>query len=908
MPTIVFKPAARANYTVAHRPGSAIRLIVVHVTESSAIGAISWFRNPRAQASANYVVGQDGSITQMVRDSDIAWHAGNWAINRESIGIEHAGYTYVAGSFTDAEYRASAQLVAYEMRAHVLPIDRKHIIGHSEVPDPNHSGQYGGFAHHTDPGPHWNWPLYISYVAAYARGNTPPPHFEPAPVATPKPAKPPKITGQVGKAGKVQVSSSGLANGQTVTGYVQWSAKVSNADVSRVDFLIDGHLRWTEHRVPFSFGGDGGAWDTLLETNGVHVLTMRVVPKKGAATGQSLRVVVLNSPFAITAAGLTNGQTLSGPVRWEAVPSGGAVDHVDFFVDGRLQHTENQAPYVFNGDGATWNTALVANGPHTLTMRAVAVDGRTAESSLTIVVANAAPAAPPRPTPKPKPISIVQTGLAANVNGLVHWEAKVSGGAPDAVEFWIDGVRRWVETSAPYDFNGDGGRWDTTKEQPGAHVLLVRAVRSDGYIYDWQSYTVNVQSAVPLSSAPPAPTTMAVASSIADGSTVHGPLAWTATVTGATPDRVEFWIDGRLRHTETEAPYEFGTWDTTQEQNGAHTLRIRAVLHRTSVDATATVLVANTVPALTIAMQSLHDGATLSGSLNWVVTTAGPTPDRVEYWIDGQLRHTETSSPYEFQLNTASYADGTHQLVVKAIAGVQTATATLSVTIHNGVAPLAIVTQTVRDGATLSGSLNWIVTTSGPTPDRVEYWIDGQLRHTETSSPYEFQLNTTAYSDGAHQLLVKAISGSQTARATLTVTVHNAATTTTTTTTATTTTATTTTTTTSSTTTPTTATTTNPATTTTPAPPAVFAIASQTLTDGQHVSGTVNWGVDVTGAVRRVEFSIDGRQVYVDRSGPYGGSLDTRQLSNGSHTLSVRAVGRGDASATATITVVVQNP
>ena len=63
MPTIVFKPASRANYTVAHRPSSAIRLIVIHVTESAAIGAISWFQNPKAQASANYVVGQDGLIT-----------------------------------------------------------------------------------------------------------------------------------------------------------------------------------------------------------------------------------------------------------------------------------------------------------------------------------------------------------------------------------------------------------------------------------------------------------------------------------------------------------------------------------------------------------------------------------------------------------------------------------------------------------------------------------------------------------------------------------------------------------------------------------------------------------------------------------------------------------------------------
>src|SRR3954469_4402403 len=110
VPTVHFLAAAPANYTVAHRPAASIRLIVIHVTESSAASAETWFRNPKAQASANYVVGQNGSITQMVRDSDIAWHAGNWLTNRQSIGIEHAGYTYRKGTFTDPEYRASARL------------------------------------------------------------------------------------------------------------------------------------------------------------------------------------------------------------------------------------------------------------------------------------------------------------------------------------------------------------------------------------------------------------------------------------------------------------------------------------------------------------------------------------------------------------------------------------------------------------------------------------------------------------------------------------------------------------------------------------------------------------------------------------------------------------------------------
>ena len=38
-----------------------------------------------------------------------------------------------------------------------MPIDRKHLIGHADVPDGR--GGRGGSSHHTDPGPHWNWAL-----------------------------------------------------------------------------------------------------------------------------------------------------------------------------------------------------------------------------------------------------------------------------------------------------------------------------------------------------------------------------------------------------------------------------------------------------------------------------------------------------------------------------------------------------------------------------------------------------------------------------------------------------------------------------------------------------------------------------------------------------------------------------
>ncbi|MCC5581963.1 N-acetylmuramoyl-L-alanine amidase [Microtetraspora sp. AC03309] len=155
-------PASSSNYTASSRPSSyAIDRVVIHVTQGSYAGSISWFQNASAQVSAHYVVkSSNGEITQMVREKDVAWHAGNWTYNTRSIGIEHEGYISDASWFTDAMYRASAALTRAICDKYGIPKDRAHIIGHNEVPG----------ATHTDPGSYWNWNTYMNYVTG---GGTP---------------------------------------------------------------------------------------------------------------------------------------------------------------------------------------------------------------------------------------------------------------------------------------------------------------------------------------------------------------------------------------------------------------------------------------------------------------------------------------------------------------------------------------------------------------------------------------------------------------------------------------------------------------------------------------------------------------------------------------------------------------
>lgn len=103
---------------VSNRNNERIRLIVIHDTEGSYEGAISWFAQTRSEVSAHLVMRNDGAeVTQMAPLSEKAWHA--CAFNSVSIGIEGAGQS--AQGFGEAWWRSMATIVAWLLRRYALP-------------------------------------------------------------------------------------------------------------------------------------------------------------------------------------------------------------------------------------------------------------------------------------------------------------------------------------------------------------------------------------------------------------------------------------------------------------------------------------------------------------------------------------------------------------------------------------------------------------------------------------------------------------------------------------------------------------------------------------------------------------------------------------------------------------------
>lgn len=164
------------NYS--SRGGSAIREAVIHTTEGNYSGAISWLRNPASQASAHYVVrSSDGQVTQLVRESNKAWHARDH--NPYSLGIEHEAFVSNSSWYTSAMYNASAGIVrmfcarysgitcssAYKgasSSGHMVLGDSVDIKGHQHL-----SGN-----DHNDPGKYWNWVNYYGLINPGSSGGT----------------------------------------------------------------------------------------------------------------------------------------------------------------------------------------------------------------------------------------------------------------------------------------------------------------------------------------------------------------------------------------------------------------------------------------------------------------------------------------------------------------------------------------------------------------------------------------------------------------------------------------------------------------------------------------------------------------------------------------------------------------
>jgi len=164
----IWRPSPNYN----GRGGYGVSLVVIHSCEGNYSGCWGWLVNSAAQASAHYVVKEDGGeISQLVAESNRAWHVAatydcsraggaqcnlnGVSTNNFSVGIEHAGFASQA-SWSSGIIEASAKLTCDITQSHGVPRDRNHIVSHAQLQPWNR----------TDPGPNWPWSQYIDRIRA----------------------------------------------------------------------------------------------------------------------------------------------------------------------------------------------------------------------------------------------------------------------------------------------------------------------------------------------------------------------------------------------------------------------------------------------------------------------------------------------------------------------------------------------------------------------------------------------------------------------------------------------------------------------------------------------------------------------------------------------------------------------
>ena len=104
--------------------------------------------------------------------------------------------------------------------------------------------------------------------------------------------------------------TSSIKDGARVIGAVRWEGTVSvdnGVPVEKVDFLIDGHVRWTEKNSPYVFDDDPGILPTWVLTPGSHRLSVRATTDDGR-TAQEVSTVDVPRQ-TVTAPGLSGSYT-----------------------------------------------------------------------------------------------------------------------------------------------------------------------------------------------------------------------------------------------------------------------------------------------------------------------------------------------------------------------------------------------------------------------------------------------------------------------------------------------------------------------------------------------------------------------------------------------------------------------
>ena len=354
--------------------------------------------------------------------------------------------------------------------------------------------------------------------------------------------------------------------------------------------------------------------------------------------------------IVLTANGQVMGQTISNSGALTlaanyASTNGQVAARVQFFegVPGR----NGTVTQLFEGAGTT--TFTPAAGAHFYYALVTETDGDRLWSAPIWVNQTAGGGDTTAPT-----VSASESGTSGNIT--------LSATASDAVgvtnvEFYIDGVLRGTDPSAPYSVT-----FDSTTLANGSHALTAKAYDAAGNVGTSAAVSFSISNSVPDTSAP-------TVSASATGSS--GTISFAATASdNVGVARVDFLVDGVLKGSDSSSPYALA-FDSNTVANGTHALVAQAYDAAGNVGTSSTVSFSVSNGASVAFNEAESNGTiaaanTVSRTYSRIIGKMGNTTDKDYFKLTLNPGETlkidmagPTGSSYDYDLYLVNASDAT---------------------------------------------------------------------------------------------------------------------------------------------------------------------------------------------------------------------------------------------------------
>jgi len=275
-----------------------------------------------------------------------------------------------------------------------------------------------------------------------------------------------------------KVAFTNLINGQVISGSYRIKVSASDTDgsIAKVELSIDS-ANFIDITANFDGVNYNYDWDTTAVLDGSHTVDARATDNKGATTNASQTKVTVDNvdmPPVVTIVNPINGNIASKIVLIQvSAADDRGINSATYAID-----TGTFQPMTFNqGTGyweASWDTAQVTDGSHTLSAQATDTGGQTGTASVGVTVDNTAPTVVvTNPLYGSTVSSIVTIQIDAIDNrdaaGTLTVDCAIDSGA------WQPAV--YNPATKKYEAS-----WDTTKVANDSHRIDAQAKNSRGNI------------------------------------------------------------------------------------------------------------------------------------------------------------------------------------------------------------------------------------------------------------------------------------------------------------------------------------------------------------------------------------------------------------------------------------------